>query len=512
MTIARKISAQTSTMLSAMFAAALAVLLLSTSTPPAFAQAPAQESIANPATVVPQQSVAKVQDEVRGVLTQYGRFVQHAKYGEVWVPTVTPQGWHPYPPCNWVNSRKYGWFYDDKTPWGAIVHHYGRWVSDAQMGWIWTPGAEFSPAWVVWRTSPEWVGWAPMLPDEDVQTVASADFNSAAYWIFVETQKFAQGCNVAAQAPPAQVPMLLTQTTYVTDIQLVYGITVIVLPGYVVGPWIDIDIFFSPWPAWFLAQNLIDWNFMWNNLAVMNAVIYQDCPPVSPKQGGNRPLPVNNPVPPLPPRPGRPIDNGPPVVVVIPQACPSGTVMIDGGCRLSDPCRAGMIRVGVACIPPIVRPDPLPKPPGPVTDNPCARLSGAEFQRCIRGTPPRGDGKPPVTGPVAGTGDGRPVGDKPLPNGGQTGHNPVGGSLGAGNPNVRIPNVTIKEPVLPANRLPSATSSPMRPNPNPVVLGPGGGGLNKTTVGSTSQTSNAAAHRTLPVALPKREDKKTVIR
>ena len=46
-----------------------------------------------------------VQTEVRDVLSQYGRFVQHARYGEVWVPTVTPQDWHPYPPCNWVKTQ-----------------------------------------------------------------------------------------------------------------------------------------------------------------------------------------------------------------------------------------------------------------------------------------------------------------------------------------------------------------------------------------------------------------------
>ncbi len=124
MTIAWKIPVR----FKAMFAATLATIMLSVSSPAAFAQAPA--------AAVQQQSVAKVQDEVRDVLSQYGRFVQHAKYGEVWLPTVTPQGWHPYPPCNWVNSRKYGWYYDDKTQWGEIVHHYGRWVSDPQMGWI----------------------------------------------------------------------------------------------------------------------------------------------------------------------------------------------------------------------------------------------------------------------------------------------------------------------------------------------------------------------------------------
>ena len=82
----------------------------------------------------------------------------------------------------------------------------------------WTPGSEFSPGWVVWRTSPEWVGWAPMLPDQDVQKISAADFNNAGYWIFVETRKFTQGCT-GAIAPAAQVPLLLKQTTYVTDIR-----------------------------------------------------------------------------------------------------------------------------------------------------------------------------------------------------------------------------------------------------------------------------------------------------
>jgi len=477
MIVVRKPSAR----VKAMFAATLASLMLSVSSPAAFAQAAAP--------AVQQQNVAQVQDEVRGVLSQYGRFVQHAKYGEVWVPTVTPQGWHPYPPCNWVNTRKYGWYYDDKTQWGAIVHHYGRWVSDPQMGWIWSPGAEFSPGWVVWRTSPEWIGWAPMLPDEDVQTVSTADVNNAAYWIFVETQKFAQGCNAATQAPPSQVPMLMTQTTYVTDVRLVYGITVIVLPSYIYGPWIDIDIFFGPWPSWFLAQTLIDWNFMWNNVAAPIKVVYQNCP--KPKPAPPAPLPINNPTPPLPtpprPLPPRPVDNNPPVIVVNP-TCPPGTRFDDGACRLADPCRAGTVRMGDTCVLPI-RPDP--RPPIHVIDNPCANLSAGEFQRCIRGTPPpKPVDNPPVKGPVAGNGDTRPGGSLPPPIGGQTGHIPI----------------DVVHPVQPPNRLPSTTLPPMRPNPNPVVLSPGGGGLNKATIGSVKQVSSntVAVQHTLPIALPKR--------
>ena len=117
-----------------------------------------------------------VQTEVRNVLSQYGRFVQHARYGEVWVPTVTPQDWHPYPPCNWVKTQQYGWYYDDKTPWGQIVHHYGRWFYDQQIGWAWDPGSEFSPGWVVWRSSPGMDGLGadaagPVVPERSLRCV-----------------------------------------------------------------------------------------------------------------------------------------------------------------------------------------------------------------------------------------------------------------------------------------------------------------------------------------------------
>ena len=125
-----------------------------------------------------------VQAEARTVLSQYGRFVQHARFGEVWVPTVTPQGWHPYPPCHWVKTKQYGWYYDDKTPWGQIVHHYGRWFWDQQIGWAWDPGSEFSPGWVVWRTQPRMDGLGadaagPGLPEHFVRSVQqqrSVDF------------------------------------------------------------------------------------------------------------------------------------------------------------------------------------------------------------------------------------------------------------------------------------------------------------------------------------------------
>src|SRR5262247_2663864 len=166
-------------MLKAMTRNLLRAALLAALAMPATALLPAALPIA-----ATQAHAADLLPEHRSVLEQYGTFQTHGKYGEVWVPTVTPQGWHPYAPCNWVKTKKYGWYYDDKTPWGQIVHHYGRWFYDQQIGWAWDPGAAFSPGWVVWRTSPEWTGWAPMPPDQAFQNMSADQFNNSEQWIF----------------------------------------------------------------------------------------------------------------------------------------------------------------------------------------------------------------------------------------------------------------------------------------------------------------------------------------
>ena len=151
-------------------------------------------------------------------------------------PTVTPQGWHPYPPCHWVKTKQYGWYYDDKTPWGQIVHHYGRWFFDQQIGWAWDPGSEFSPGWVVWRTSPEW--WAgrrcrrtsrSRTSRRISSTTAISGFSSrprssttaASRRRWLRSNGFRCCCARPNGSPRSQ---------------FVDGIVVIVLPPYVIGP------------------------------------------------------------------------------------------------------------------------------------------------------------------------------------------------------------------------------------------------------------------------------------
>ena len=227
-----------------------------------------------------------VRPEVRAILSQYGSFTQHPRYGEVWVPSVTPQGWHPYPPCMWVASKRFGWYFNDPSPWGAIVHHYGRWGHDPQMGWVWVPGNEFSPGWVLWRTSKDYVGWAPMLPEQDVQTISVTAFDNSDEWLFMEVAKFGKPCSGDVLVPAPQIATLLRRTTYVTAIEYVDGIAIFVLPPWIVGEFVDIDITFDPWPIYWFTQVIIDWNWVWHHTTIYETV--KVCTPSNP----NGPIPL----------------------------------------------------------------------------------------------------------------------------------------------------------------------------------------------------------------------------
>ena len=62
-----------------------------------------------------------------------------------------------------------------------MAYHYGRWVLERRMGWFWMPGDEWAPAWVDWRHGGDYVGWAPLPPDEVIDEYD----DDPAYWVFV---------------------------------------------------------------------------------------------------------------------------------------------------------------------------------------------------------------------------------------------------------------------------------------------------------------------------------------
>jgi len=309
--------------------------------------------------------------EDRAILQQYGVFSQHAKYGEVWAPSSTPENWHPYMACHWVNTKQFGWYYDDKTPWGNIVHHYGRWTHDQQSGWIWIPGMEFSPGWVVWRTSAQWIGWAPIPPDQDVEVMQSDAFNNGSFWTFMETPHFNSSCK-GGVAPQSQIPVLLKKTQYVTNFEFRGGIGVVVLPRYILGPYIDIFINVMPWPDLFYQHMMLVWTFIWNQLDVVNIEIT---------------IPCNNPTPP-PEKPQPPPETRqpPPITHLPPTTGCSGIVNQDGICQENVPNEPVPLR-------PSTTQPPVQPPQQPPCTSPLYRdLNGNCVLPCPSGTRRQADG------------------------------------------------------------------------------------------------------------------------
>ena len=84
----------------------------------------------------------------------------------------------------WVYTDDWGWYWvsdDVEANWGWVVYHYGRWAFERGFGWFWVPGDEWAPAWVNWRYGDDYVGWAPLPPDE----LVGAYEVEPAYWAFV---------------------------------------------------------------------------------------------------------------------------------------------------------------------------------------------------------------------------------------------------------------------------------------------------------------------------------------
>jgi hypothetical protein len=96
-------------------------------------------------------------------LAPYGRWLDTAEYGRVWVPDGVGQEWQPYTDGRWVDTD-WGWSFDSDVPWGWATYHYGRWGFWPDLGWFWVPGYIWGPAWVAWRGSSGYVCWSALGP------------------------------------------------------------------------------------------------------------------------------------------------------------------------------------------------------------------------------------------------------------------------------------------------------------------------------------------------------------
>jgi uncharacterized protein DUF6600 len=147
-------------------------------------------------------------------------------YGQVWIPHDVAPGWRPYTTGRWVYTN-YGWTWVSEQEWGWAPFHYGRWAFVAPYGWVWVPGTVWAPAWVVWRHSPGWVGWAPLPPQVVVRPgveIRAANMHvriEPSWFCFVEERRLLAPHVSTYIAPPARNVTLVQITQNVTHYTVV---------------------------------------------------------------------------------------------------------------------------------------------------------------------------------------------------------------------------------------------------------------------------------------------------
>ena len=118
-------------------------------------------------------------------LSPYGMWMDYPDYGYVWIPNSDP-GFSPYgTDGHWVYTVD-GWMWVSDYPWGWAAFHYGRWDYDNGVGWFWVPDNVWGPAWVSWRRSPGYYGWAPLRPGISISIAFGSNYyEQNDRWIFV---------------------------------------------------------------------------------------------------------------------------------------------------------------------------------------------------------------------------------------------------------------------------------------------------------------------------------------
>jgi hypothetical protein len=170
-------------------------------------------------------------------LEPHGAWLETADYGYVWQPreAESSRTWRPYTNGRWIYTDA-GWTWISEEPYGWATYHYGRWTRLRGVGWVWVPGNEWAPAWVSWRKSNDYVGWAPLPPEARFdQRTGIHNWSDNYYDIgpdqysFVPTREFGAQRVESTIVPPERNLTIVNQTTNVTNIT--YNNTTIVNEG-----------------------------------------------------------------------------------------------------------------------------------------------------------------------------------------------------------------------------------------------------------------------------------------
>jgi uncharacterized protein DUF6600 len=160
-------------------------------------------------------------------LSADGHWLFAENFGYVYQPKVAENpDWRPYANGHWEATDR-GWYWDTDEPFGWAAYHYGRWANIDGTGWIWTPGIDWSPAWVSWRICDNgFVGWAPLPPEcprpSEVVPIGSwcdsyADIGPGAF-CFLPFSAWFKPSYVGSLAPASQNLELINASHNVTNI------------------------------------------------------------------------------------------------------------------------------------------------------------------------------------------------------------------------------------------------------------------------------------------------------
>src|SRR5438270_3226594 len=170
-------------------------------------------------------------------LEPHGAWLETADYGYVWQPreAESSRSWRPYTNGRWVYTDA-GWTWISEEPFGWATYHYGRWTRLRGVGWVWVPGEQWAPAWVSWRKSNDYVGWAPLPPEARFdQRTGIHNWSDSYYdigpdqYCFVQTKEFGAQRIKSTVIPPERNVTIVNQTTNVTNIT--YNNTTVVNEG-----------------------------------------------------------------------------------------------------------------------------------------------------------------------------------------------------------------------------------------------------------------------------------------
>jgi hypothetical protein len=109
--------------------------------------------------------------------------------------------------------------------WGWATTHYGRWFNSKEHGWVWMPGYQWSPSWVQWRVSDDYVGWVGLSPKAKWKSetgINSANYkykNNSEDWVFVSKENFLNDVSSSNAVSKTQNQSLVTNSNQVLEVK-----------------------------------------------------------------------------------------------------------------------------------------------------------------------------------------------------------------------------------------------------------------------------------------------------